>query len=187
MDERREIRASDSDRAAAVERLRAALDEGRLSLLEYDDRLARAYQSVTYGDLADLFADLPDVAPAAASPTAAGAAARAAPTPAKASVGVVRALPTWLRVLWTIWLTVVSINVVIWALVSASNADLHYFWPMWVAGPSGAALLALSAGATAIRHGREAEQQRRPQPPRVQPPRRQPPRRQIPRNRRAPR
>jgi len=171
MNERREIRVSDSDRAAAVERLRAALDEGRISLFEYDERLARAYQSVTYGDLADLFVDLP-VRPSTTAPPV----ARSAPKPAKAPAGALFPLPTWLRVLWTIWLTVVSINVVIWALVSASNADLAYFWPMWVAGPSGAALLGLSAGATVLRRNRK--------PDRRLPPGRQPQRR-LPRGRRA--
>lgn len=64
MDElRREMRAADSDRQAAAERLRVSLDEGRLDLHEYDTRLSKAYQSVTYGDLADLFVDLPGPAP----------------------------------------------------------------------------------------------------------------------------
>jgi len=32
--------------------------------------------------------------------------------------------------------------VVIWLLVSLSSGELVYFWPMWVAGPWGAVLLA---------------------------------------------
>jgi len=154
MKERREIRASDSERAAAVERLRVAHDEGRLSLLEYDERLARAYQAVTYGDLADLFVDLPEHGHAAAHAIA------PRPKPAKAPVAERRALPTALRILWTIWFAVVSINLVVWALVSASNGDLEYFWPMWVAGPSGAALFAVSVGVTAIRRGHRNEPHR---------------------------
>jgi len=160
MDERRELRASDKDREAAVERLRSALNEGRLHLLEYDDRLARAYQSVTYGDLADLFLDLPDTASDQAKRQAAAPHAPHAPRPAVPSPGVLAGLPTWLKVLWGIWFTAVSINLVIWTLVSVSNTELAYFWPMWVAGPSGAALFGLSVGATAVRRGR-ADRQRR--------------------------
>lgn len=154
MDERRDVRASDSDRAAAVERLRAALDEGRLSLLEYDDRLARAYQSVTYGELADLFVDLPATAPASM-------AKRKSAAPARKSrdgvTGFLASQPTALKVLWTVWLAAVSINLVIWALVSLSNMELTYFWPMWVAGPAGAALLGVSAGIALARRDHQPE------------------------------
>jgi hypothetical protein len=155
MDERRDIRASDRDREAAVERLRLALNEGRLSLLEYDDRLARAYQSVTYGELADLFVDLPALASASGNTlwqeaTPSIRARKSMP----ASPGALTFLPTSLKVLWTIWLTVVSINMVVWILVSVSNVDLAYFWPMWVAGPAGAALLGVSTGVVLTRRSR---------------------------------
>jgi uncharacterized protein DUF1707/uncharacterized protein DUF4234 len=59
MVEREQLRVSDSERQAAVDRLRAAHDEGRLDLDEYDRRLAGAYGSVTYADLDRLFTDLP--------------------------------------------------------------------------------------------------------------------------------
>jgi hypothetical protein len=156
MDERRDVRASDRDREAAVERLRSALNEGRLNVLEYDDRLARAYQSVTYGELADLFVDLP-----APSSTSGGTLQQRdatspsrAPKPMPASPSVLTFLPTWIKVLWTIWLTVVSINMVVWILVSVSNVELVYFWPMWVAGPAGAALLGVSTGVILTRRSR---------------------------------
>jgi len=68
--------------------------------------------------------------------------------------GVLAGLPATLKVLWTIWLTAVSINVVVWALVSGTSAHLVYPWPLWVAGPYGAALLAVSAGVTQIRRSR---------------------------------
>ena len=61
MTEQRNVRVSDRERQAAADRLRAAHDEGRLGFAEYDDRLAQAYASVTYADLARLFADLPPV------------------------------------------------------------------------------------------------------------------------------
>jgi hypothetical protein len=50
--ERREdLRAADVDRQFVADRLKAALDEGRLSLHEYDDRLKETYAARTYGDL----------------------------------------------------------------------------------------------------------------------------------------
>jgi uncharacterized protein DUF1707 len=149
------MRASDHDRQEIVDRLRGALDDGRLTLDEYLDRMARAYQAVTYADLAPLCADLPAAgparapAPAAVTPgpaPAAGAAALASPW-----CGALRRQPAPLRVLWTIWLIAVSVNVVVWALVSATTASLIYPWPLWVAGPYGAVLLALSAAAAQAR------------------------------------
>lgn len=147
------VRASDSDRQAVVDQLRAAVDEGRLGLVEWNERVALAYQARTYAELAEVAADLP----AAQRPTP------TAPSPrlSDASSGFIRDLPTALKVLWTVWLSVVLINVVIWAMVSAAG-DLKYFWPAWVAGPTGAALLGVSVGVTVIgRNRRTAAAQRR--------------------------
>ncbi len=52
-----------------------------------------------------------------------------------------------LRAAWTAWTTAVSINVVIWVLVCLSARELIYFWPMWVAGPWGAVLIAATIAA----------------------------------------
>jgi hypothetical protein len=59
MVERQQMRVSDRERQAAVDRLRRAHDEGRLDFAEYDRRLAAAYGAVTYADLDQLFGDLP--------------------------------------------------------------------------------------------------------------------------------
>lgn len=149
MDGRQTMRASDRDRQEVVDRLRGAVQDGRLQMDEFTDRMGRAYQALTYGDLAPLCADLP----------AAGSKQRAAPSAPPASVcgpwrGVFAGLPTTLKVLWTIWLAIVSVNVVVWGLVSVTTTHLLYPWPLWVAGPWGAALLAISAGASQIRRGR---------------------------------
>jgi hypothetical protein len=55
----RELRASDDDRQAVVERLARALGEGRLTVLEFDERTRHAYAARTSAELADLTADLP--------------------------------------------------------------------------------------------------------------------------------
>jgi uncharacterized protein DUF1707 len=151
MDDRQKIRASDHDRQEVVDRLRSALEDGRLKMDEFGDRVGLAYQAVTYGDLAPLYADLP----AAGSATERAAARPVLAPPACGRWhGVLARLPTTLKVLWMIWLTAVSINVVVWALVSGTTVHLVYPWPLWVAGPYGAALFAVSAGVTQFRRSR---------------------------------
>ena len=58
-DRRNQLRASDSDRDAVVERLRDAAAEGRLEHVELDARVEQALTAKTYADLAALTADLP--------------------------------------------------------------------------------------------------------------------------------
>ena len=152
MEDRPDMRASDADRQEVVERLRGALDEGRLKMDEYLERMGLAYEAVTYGDLVPLYRDLPEAKPAARPQPA----APSAPAP-KAEVvrrGGFASQPTPLKVLWTVWATVVSINVVVWVLVSATTAHLIYPWPLWVAGPWGVVLLGVTALVTTIRRGR---------------------------------
>jgi hypothetical protein len=137
------MRVSDADRQAAAERLRGALAEGRLDFSEYDDRLAKAFQAVTYADLDQLFTDLPVQAS-----TQFGAPPRPAPPEVArpAAVGLRAAgLPTPLKILWTIWSCTLLINLTVWLLVSLGNGEPDYFWPMWLFVP-GAALF----GATVI-------------------------------------
>ena len=133
---RPDTRVSDRERQAAADRLQQALGEGRLDLLEYDDRLSRAYTAVTHAELETLLADLP-VTAAAAPPEK--------PPPA------VAALPMALKVLWTVWFTAFVVNLTVWVLVSIG--DPAYFWPMWLLVP-GAALFAISAAVLSARRGR---------------------------------
>jgi len=159
MDDRQRMRASDADRQEAIERLRTALDEGRLKMDEYLERMGLASEAVTYGDLAPLYADLPQTGsvarPGPAAPPAAPRAAypRAAPQAAAVSRRGFAGLPAPLKVLWTIWGAIVSVNLVVWVLVSATTAHLIYPWPLWVAGPWGAVLLAVSVSVTQARRG----------------------------------
>ncbi|MER7458070.1 DUF1707 domain-containing protein [Micromonospora sp. NPDC126480] len=141
MQRRDGMRAADADRQAVADRLRAAVDEGRLDLHEYDERLQRAYTAKTYGELDSLLADLP----APAAPAASGLAVPAGAVPeAVAGVPAVggRAVTArWLAEVWEPWLKVVAIVVTIWAVTSLLSTDLLYFWPGWVAGPWGAVLV----------------------------------------------
>ena len=153
MDDRLDMRASDAERQDVVERLRAALDDGRLKMDEYVERMGRAYEAVTHGDLVPLCRDLPETTtPAPARP------AEPAPAPVPAPVADHRGLfarqPAALKVLWSIWLVAVSVNVVVWVLVSGTTGHLQYPWPLWVAGPYGAALLAISVAVAQFRRDR---------------------------------
>jgi Domain of unknown function (DUF1707) len=160
MGDQQNIRASDRDRQQVVERLRRALEDGRLTMEEYVDRMEAAYRAATYGDLAPLCADLPAPSPVPAVPQT--AAEPAPPLAASGRVGYLAGLPAVLKVLWTIWLAAVSVNVIVWALVSGTGGHLAYPWPVWVAGPYGAVLFAVSAAVTAFRRGAPPVAQPRP-------------------------
>jgi hypothetical protein len=137
--EREHLRAADGDRQAVADRLRAALDEGRLEFHEYDSRLGQAYAAKTYGELDPLVADLPTVAPAERS-----ALAPASPGPVAASgarpfpvAGLADPTARWLLSIWDSYFTSVGICIGIWLLIAVFARDWQGFWPVWVAGPWG--------------------------------------------------
>ncbi|MDT7608739.1 MAG: hypothetical protein QOG96_3242 [Pseudonocardiales bacterium] len=132
------LRASDSDRQRVADRLRQALDEGRLTLLEYDERLGAAYGSLTYGELAKVTSDLPDAAPGSSilpavgsgsvgsGSVGSGAAGTASPVP------VGEAAPAGRTKAYLIqqgrgWLGGAVITNGIWA--ATSGFDWHSYWP----------------------------------------------------------
>ncbi|MDG4794006.1 DUF1707 domain-containing protein [Micromonospora sp. WMMD1082] len=163
MDGRDGMRAADSDRQAVAERLRVALDEGRLDLHEYDERLQRAYAARTYAELDALVGDLPGAAAAVPAgvpvPRDGGA---DAPVPAEGGRGVTA---RWLAEVWEPWLKVVGIVVVIWVVTSLAAGEPNYFWPGWVAGPWGAVVLVRTVTGLATGEPRRqaAERERRRQ------------------------
>jgi hypothetical protein len=129
------LRAADSDRTAVATVLGQHMSAGRLTMDEYDERLARAYAAKTYGELEQLTADLPAAVPAP----------RAAPSqPAAATHAGVATRGGWDNDphSWRSWLTTALIVLVIWAATSLATWEFLYFWPVWVIGPWGAVLLA---------------------------------------------
>jgi hypothetical protein len=137
---RDQMRAADGDRERTEARLREALEEGRLTLDEFDQRLVEIHAARTFGDLDRIVADLPGPAAPERSqmvPT------RPAPKVPPSRIDENPKLPTWLSVSWRAWLVAVAVNLVIWFLVSLSSGELVYFWPMWVAGPWAAANIGL--------------------------------------------
>lgn len=124
---REEMRAGDGDRQAVADALKQALDEGRLDLAEYDERLRQAYAAKTYGDLDGLLGDLPGTS-VAAKPAAAPQ-PQPATAPAQRRAGqLVRA---WLGGFGGIFV----ISTVIWLATSIGSGHLQYFWPVWLLIP----------------------------------------------------
>lgn len=114
-----DLRVSDAERAEVAERLRGAVDDGRLTLLEYDERLGQAYAAKTRGDLLPLTADLP------APP------AKPEPVPARGAQ---------LLMHWRNWLAGNLFFVVIWAIGCLASGHLIFFWPAIFLLISGAGL-----------------------------------------------
>ncbi len=126
---RDELRAGDDDRQAVADRLKDALDQGRLDLHEYDERLQRVYAAKTYGDLEGLTADLPGTIPTERSRLATPQ--PSAPQPAEPGAPVEPSSRQWV----TGYAGVVVVCVLIWALTSLSSGEWRYFWPGWMLIP----------------------------------------------------
>ena len=62
------LRASHADREQAIDALKAAFAQGRLTRDEFDGRIGRALASPTYVDLDSLTADIPAARPSARKP-----------------------------------------------------------------------------------------------------------------------
>jgi hypothetical protein len=144
-------RAGDADRERVAAVLRDAHAEGRIDVDELTQRLDATYRAKTFGELAVLTADLPtprsrSLPPGTPTSPTWPTSRASTPVPARRDDG--------LRGAWAAWFLAVSINVVIWVLVSISSGDPVYFWPMWVAGPWGAGLLVLTAGSRVKRRRR---------------------------------
>jgi hypothetical protein len=138
------LRAADADRHRIADRLKSALDEGRLSLGEYDERVREAYAARTYAELLILVADLPEPGVSAAEVSARKA--------AEVRRGE-RKLPIAMLVLWTIWGSVAAVNLMVWLLVAVTVAGDVYPWPIWLLVP-GVALGATTVGVQHIRRQR---------------------------------
>ncbi len=138
------MRAADADRQKVADQLKSALDEGRLTLHEYDERVGLAYASKTYEELLRLLTDLPRPGLTATEVNARHEAERRR---------AARRLPTAMLVLWTIWAALATVNLVIYVLVALSADFDVYPWPVWMLVP-GAALAAVTVGVQVIRHQR---------------------------------
>lgn len=119
-EDRDDVRLSDADRDVASEFLRHNFSEGRLTLVEMEERLEVVYAAKTGADLAGVFDDLPH----------SKSAARTGGPPVRESEGT-RGFSEHMRV----YLVVNAFMVAIWLLTG-----LGYFWPIWVIVPWGFAV-----------------------------------------------
>jgi hypothetical protein len=131
-----DMRAGDGDRDRTIGQLREAFAQGRLTSDEFDQRMTHANSARTYGELAELVKDLP-VEPVTAVP--------AATVPARVGQAVpaeVEEDDHGIRNGWAAWLGVsVMVNVIYFASWMTSGGSATYYWPIWVMGPWGAAML----------------------------------------------
>ena len=124
------LRVSDAEREVIVDELGRHLTAGRLTISEFDERVAQVYRATTQKEATAVLDDLPP------APSPAGHTER---TPRRGR------LPLHQRVEWSAWLAVGSINLVVWALVSLGTGSMIYFWPVWVIVPWGLVLAVRSA------------------------------------------
>jgi hypothetical protein len=142
-----DLRAGDADRDRVVQRLRSALEEGRLTFVEYDERVGQAYAAITYGELEALLTDLP------------GTALVLPLNDVQPRGNLVR---RWIWDQWERWVYVNIICLGIWgAGVLVSGGDhMNGYWPAWVAGPWGAVILARTINGLASGEPQAREQRR---------------------------
>lgn len=139
---REEMRASDSDRQAVADKLKTALDEGRLDLHEYDERLQQTYGAKTFGALDALVTDLPGTIPVQQSqvqPYQPGAA------PQETSDAGEMSKPGG-PPFWASYGGVVAVCFIIWGITCLTSGDFRYPWPVWMLIPLVFGLLARSRG-----------------------------------------
>lgn len=121
-----ELRAGDADRDAAAAALREAFAQGRITQDELEERLGKVHTAKTYGELAPITADLPATDSAPVVPESEEA----------------RRRRSALRAGWASWVGVaVIVNVVWFASWAAGGDSPGYYWPIWVMGPWGGAMV----------------------------------------------
>jgi hypothetical protein len=146
------LRASDTDRAAVATVLGRHMAEGRLTVAEYDERVARAYEARTYGELEQLTVDLPSVDRGRATEPA----RYDRPTHVRGCGPMgSRAHSGRAESSWDSWRRTALIVITIWAVTSLMTGAIIYFWPIWVIGPWGAVLLAQTLGGGRGRRSRQ--------------------------------
>jgi hypothetical protein len=120
-----DLRASDAERDATIERLRDAAGEGRLTLEELTDRIEDAAQARTRGELDSLVRDLPAVGTTTATTPVARPLLPAAPVKQTSVFGDVRRSGQWLVPAQGSWQTVFGDVVLDLREARIPAAELH--------------------------------------------------------------
>ena len=121
-----QLRASDADRDRAVDVVRDAFVDGRLTRAEFDDRRDAVLQARMLGDVLPLMRDL--------VPTTGPAARREAPSPVGTSDLARDAVQQYRRDLRDArngWIFVTTLCVVIWGATSIVGGATYFFWPVF--------------------------------------------------------
>ena len=134
-----QFKISDVEREQVVNTLSDAYARGRLTLPELEQRSELALTSRTRGELDAVLVDLPR--PAAARVARPHRPTRRGPHHAG-------------RPRVTAWLATALICLVVWLATSAAAGTVLYFWPVWVIGPWGAAMLFSRGGCPLSIRGR---------------------------------
>lgn len=131
-----EARAADTDRVRTVEQLKAALDEGRIDLSEYDERAQAAYNAKTYGELDELLTDIPGATAISRSVVA---------TPSRGVESLTHARRRGkrkeLRKAWSAYGGGVIFFTGLWGIGWIASGQLPNFWPIWILGIWGIVVL----------------------------------------------
>ncbi|HIV59420.1 MAG TPA: DUF1707 domain-containing protein [Candidatus Stackebrandtia faecavium] len=131
-----DLRIGDSDRELVSRLLKSAVEEGRLTLVEYDGRLQRIHSAKTVGDLTPIFQDLVASGNRRNFSEHGSAPSKSYAAKSRAKTGT----PAWIKWMWFGWAVPVTLCVVIWLILVVTELELQYFWPIWVAGPLGAVI-----------------------------------------------
>ncbi|HMR50289.1 MAG TPA: DUF1707 domain-containing protein [Arachnia sp.] len=110
------IRIGDAERDDAVDQLREHAAAGRLTSEEFSDRMGKALEARTRGELALLFTDLPAVASADAPP----------PSPSMALAPYLSYQPVRARSFWSQWWWVIVVVVIAFAAMRGSFFPLIF-------------------------------------------------------------
>jgi hypothetical protein len=134
-----DLRAGDEDRDHTITLIREAFAEGRLDAGEFETRMTSAQSARTYGELAALVSDLP-VQPPSAPVVVPASAGVASPTATSDEIDLDDE-DTNIRKGWAAWAGVSLLVNVIWVGSWLSEGEPGYYWPIWVMGPWGAAMV----------------------------------------------
>jgi hypothetical protein len=127
------LKATDADRDVAVDALREAFADGRLTRAEYDDRSGTALAARTIGAFLPLLVDL---LPAGEPP--------AVPASADLRAEAVRRYERDRRDARNGWVLVSGICLAVWGATSLASGGLLFFWPVFP-------MLGVGIGAASVR------------------------------------
>jgi hypothetical protein len=144
------LRIGDSDRELVSRLLKSAVDEGRLSLAEYDDRLQQVYEAKTVGDLDPITGDLMGAGRGVLAVTESGDLAprverpQGSPPPQRRRRPRHDRTPDWIKWMWFGGVVPMVICTVIWVISQVAGSGDPDFWPIWVIGTVAAPMLCVT-------------------------------------------